>query len=139
MFRMTDPIDYEPRAETSLQAEADRVGRGVHAYVYDTMLEKDGQRLIYLSLNSYAYGNLDDVDGMMTGAHALYGISDGGGQCGFICDGSFPTTTLGLWSKGSKSGHKIPLEALVHGSTQRNARHVGRHDRGEITAPHLPT
>lgn len=137
MFRMTDPVDYEPSAEASLQAEADRLGRDVHAYVYDTLLEENGGRLVYLPFNNYARGNLDDVFGMMTGPYALYGISDGGAHCGFICDGSFPTTTIGLWSKGSKSGHTIPLETLVHGSTQRNARHVGWHDRGAVKVGQL--
>lgn len=137
MFRMTDPVDYEPRPESSLQAEAVRLGRDVDGYVYDTLLEENGGRLIYLPFNNYSYGNLDDVYGMMTGPHSLYGISDGGAHCGFICDASFPTTTLALWSNGSKSGHKIALEALVHGSTQRNARHVGWHDRGAIQVGQL--
>lgn len=132
MFRMTDPVDYEPSAENALQAEAARLGRDVDDYVYDTLLEENGGRLIYLPFNNYTYGNLDDVYGMMTGPHALYGISDGGAHCGFICDASFPTTTVSLWSKGSKSGHRIPLEALVHGYTQRNARHLGWHDRGAV-------
>jgi N-acyl-D-aspartate/D-glutamate deacylase len=137
MFRMTDPPDYEPRAEDSLAAEADRLGRDVHHYVYDTLLEENGRRLVYLPLNNFFYGNLDDVYGMMTGPYALYGLSDGGAHCGSICDGSFPTTTLALWSKGSKSGHSMPLESLVHGYTQRNARHVGWHDRGTVKAGQL--
>jgi len=137
MFRMNDPVDYEPTADRSLQAEADRAGRDVDQYVYETLLEENGRRLIYLPFNNYSYGNLDDVYGMMTAPHALYGISDGGAHCGFICDASFPTTTIGLWSKGSKSGHKIPLETLVHGYTQRNASHVGWHDRGALKVGQL--
>ena len=137
MFRMTDPVDYEPGPEASLQAEADRLGRDVHEYVYDTLLEEDGRRLVYLPFNNYARGDLDDVYGMMTGPHTLYGISDGGAHCGFICDGSFPTTAIGLWTRGSKSGHSIPLETVVHGSTQRNARHLGWHDRGAIAIGQL--
>lgn len=132
MFRMTDPVDYEPKAETSLQAEADRLGVDVHAHVYDVLLEENGQRLIYLPINNYSYGNLDDVHGMMSGPHSLFALSDAGAHCGFICDGSFPTTTLSLWSKGSKSGLSMPLEMLVHGYTQRNARHLGWHDRGTV-------
>lgn len=132
MFRMTDPVDYEPTADTSLQAEAERLGRDVDEYVYETLLEEGGRRLIYLPFNNYSYGNLDDVYGMMTGPSVLYGISDGGAHCGFICDASFPTTTISLWSKGSKAGHKLPLETLVHGYTQRNARHIGWRDRGAL-------
>ena len=53
---------------------------------------------------------------MIAGAqHAFYGLSDGGAHCGTISDASFPTTTLALWSKGSKSGLKFGIEALVHG------------------------
>src|SRR5690606_38111840 len=78
MFRMTDPVDYEPNSETSLQAEADRLGCNVHGYVYDTLLEENGRQLIYLPFNNYSNGNLDDVYGMMTEPHALYGLSDGG-------------------------------------------------------------
>jgi N-acyl-D-aspartate/D-glutamate deacylase len=132
MFRMTDPVDYEPKAETSLQAEADRLSVDVHAHVYDVLLEENGRRLIYLPINNYSYGNLDDVHGMMSGPHSLFALSDAGAHCGFICDGSFPTTTLALWAKGSKSGLSMPLEALVHGYTQRNARHLGWHDRGTV-------
>ncbi|MGA0599342.1 N-acyl-D-amino-acid deacylase family protein [Caulobacter sp. KR2-114] len=137
MFRMTDPVDYEPSADCSLQAEAHRLARNVDEYVYETLLEEGGRRLIYLPFNNYSYGNLDDVHGMMTGPHALFGISDGGAHCGFICDASFPTTTIGLWSRGSKSGRRIALEDLVHGCTQRNARHLGWRDRGTVRVGQL--
>jgi len=133
MFRLSDPVDYEPLAENSLQAEAARAGRDVAGYVYDVLLENDARQLIYLPINNYFYGNLDDVYGMMTGRHTLYGLSDGGAHCGTICDGSFPTTTIALWSKGSKSGRRMPLESLVHGYTQRNARHIGWNDRGVVS------
>jgi N-acyl-D-aspartate/D-glutamate deacylase len=137
MYRMSDPVDYEPREDASLAAEAARAGRDAAEYAYDVYLEKDARQLIYMPLINYARGNLDDVFGMMTGANALYGLSDGGAHCGTICDGSFPTTTIGLWSRGSKSGLSIPLEQLVHGYTQRNARHVGWFDRGVVAPGYL--
>jgi N-acyl-D-aspartate/D-glutamate deacylase len=132
MFRMTDPVDYEPSANASLAAEAARAGRDVADYTYDVLLEEGGKRLLYMPLINYARGNLDDVHGMMTSPRTLFGLSDGGAHCGTISDGSFPTTTIALWSKGSKSGRTIPLQQLVHGYTQRNATHVGWHDRGVI-------
>ncbi|WP_066778864.1 N-acyl-D-amino-acid deacylase family protein [Sphingomonas sp. CCH5-D11] len=136
MFRMTDPVDYEPHESQSIAAEAVRAGIDPAAYVYDALMEEGGRRLLYMPLINYARGNLDDVHGMMTGDHVLYGLSDGGAHCGTICDGSFPTTTIALWSRGSKSGLSTPLERLVQGYTQRNARHVGWHDRG-VLAPGL--
>ena len=132
MFRMSDPVDYEPVEGQSLAAEAQRCGAAPAAFVYDTLMEDGGRRLLYMPLINYAHGNLDAVHGMMTGAHVLYGLSDGGAHCGTICDGSFPTTTLALWSKGNKSGRSASLESLVHGYSQRNAAHVGWHDRGVL-------
>ncbi len=134
MFRMSDPVDYEPSADASLAAEAARAGREPADYIYDVLLEEGGKRLIYMPLINYARGNLNDVHDMLTSSRILFGLSDGGAHCGTISDGSFPTTTIGLWNKGSKSGRRIALESLVHGYTQRNAAHVGWLDRG-VVAP----
>ncbi len=137
MFRLTDPIDYEPGVEASLLAEAQRADKDPAEHAYDVMLEDDGRALIYMPLINYARGDLADVYGMMTGRHVLYGLSDGGAHCNTICDASFPTSTLALWSRGDKAGRRIPLEQLVHGYTQRNARHVGWFDRGVIAPGYL--
>jgi N-acyl-D-aspartate/D-glutamate deacylase len=137
MFRMSDPVDYEPAADASLAAEAGRAGRNAADYAYDVFLEDGGRRLIYMPLINYARGDLADTHGMMTAPHTLFGLSDGGAHCGTICDGSFPTTTIALWRRGDKAGRTVPLEALVHGYTQRNARHVGWFDRGVVAPGHI--
>ncbi len=137
MFRMTDPVDYEPHESQSIAAEAARAGQDPAPYVYDALMEEGGRRLLYMPLINYARGNLDDVHGMMTGDHVLYGLSDGGAHCGTICDGSFPTTTVALWSRGNKAGLSAPLERLVHGYSQKNAAHVGWHDRGVLAPGYL--
>ncbi|MDF3074057.1 MAG: Amidohydrolase 3 [Alphaproteobacteria bacterium] len=137
MFRMTDPVDYEPQESASLQAEAQRAGRPVTDYAYDVFLEKGGRQLIYQPLINYTHGNLDVAHAMLVADNTLFGLSDGGAHCGTICDGSFPTTTLALWSRGNKSGKRVPVEALVHGYTQRNAAHVGWLDRGVIAPGYL--
>jgi N-acyl-D-aspartate/D-glutamate deacylase len=134
MFRLSDPVDYEPSADASLAAEAARAGKPAAEHAYDVLLEDGGRRLIYMPLINYAHGDLAATHGMMTADHTLFGLSDGGAHCGVICDGSFPTTTIALWSRGDKGGRTVPLEALVHGYTQRNARHVGWLDRG-VLAP----
>ena len=63
MFRMSDPVDYEPSADASLAAEAAKAGRETRDYAYDVMLEEGGRRLLYMPLINYARGNLDDVYG----------------------------------------------------------------------------
>ncbi|WP_340315819.1 N-acyl-D-amino-acid deacylase family protein [Rhizorhabdus argentea] len=132
MFRMRDPVDYEPRPQDSILAEAEAAGIRPAEYVYDTLLEENGERLLYMPSLNYAAGNLDDVHEMMSADFALFGLSDGGAHCGAICDASFPTTALSLWPRGNRSGRSIPLEQLVHGYTARNARQVGWLDRGVI-------
>lgn len=136
MFRVTDPVDYEPAPDASVAAEAARLGRDPAAHVLDLLLEDGGRQLLYMPIINFARGNLDDVHAMLTAPNTLFGLSDGGAHCGTICDASFPTTTIALWPRGNRAGRRIPLETLVHGLTLRNARHMGRDDRGRI-APGL--
>lgn len=132
MFRVSDPVDYEPSADRSVAAEAAQAGVSPAEWLLDMLCEEDGRRLLYMPLINYARGDLGDVYSMLTAPNTLYGLSDGGAHCGTICDASFPTSTLALWMKGNKAGASIPLEQLVHGLTLRNAAHVGWHDRGAL-------
>ena len=132
MFRVSDPVDYEPSADCSVAAEAANAGVSPAAWLLDLLCEEGGRRLLYMPLINYARGDLGDVHAMLTAPNTLFGLSDGGAHCGTICDASFPTSTLALWVKGNKAGSAIPLEQLVHGLTLRNAAHVGWHDRGAL-------
>jgi N-acyl-D-aspartate/D-glutamate deacylase len=134
MFRVSDPVDYEPTADRSIAAEAVRAGLSPAEYMLDLLCEDGGRRLIYMPLINYARGSLADCFAMMTAPNTLYGLSDGGAHCGTICDASFPTSTIAIWARGNRAGNSIPLETLVHGLTQRNAAHVGWADRG-VVAP----
>ena len=66
--------------------------------VLDLLVEDDGHQLLYMTLFNYAHGNLDDVREMLLSPNSVIGLSDAGAHCGAICDGSFPTTALALWS-----------------------------------------
>jgi N-acyl-D-aspartate/D-glutamate deacylase len=74
---------------------------------------------------------------MMLNPNALYGLSDAGAHCGTICDGSFPTTSLALWSRGNRAGQSIPIEKLVHGYTHglSTGEFPGRLQRGGQATP----
>jgi len=137
MFRMTMPVDYEPQASDSIGAEADRLGIDQAAHAYDVLMEDGCYRLLYFPVINYADESLDVVHAMMASDRALFGLSDGGAHCGTICDASFPTTTIDLWRRGNRNGLSFPIEQLVHGYTQRNARHVGWTDRGVIAPSYL--
>jgi N-acyl-D-aspartate/D-glutamate deacylase len=137
MFRMGDPVNYEPTPDESLQAEAERAGREPTEYAYDVLLEDFGRRVIYAPVINYAEGNLDVVYEMLTDPNALFGLSDSGAHVQTIVDGTFPTTTLALWSRGTRDGRCIPTEILINGYTQRNAVQVGWMDRGVIAPGYL--
>lgn len=137
MFRLTDPVDYELDADWSLGAEAARTGADPGGLVYDTLLEDDGNRLLYVPLFNFAHGNFDDIHEMISSPFAMFGLSDAGAHCGAICDASFTTSSLVVWGRDRKRGPRLPVEWLVHAQTQRTAAHVGWLDRGVVAPGYL--
>ncbi len=132
MFPLGDPPDYEPTADTSVAAVAGRSGREPIDLAYDLLVANDGRDMFYMPLNNYASGNLDDVREMMTAPNVVFGLSDGGAHCNYICDATFPTTAVAHWCRDRTRGPGLPLEHVVHHQTQRPAWHVGWNDRGVI-------
>ena len=132
LFPLGDPPDYEPTADASVAAVAGRAGREPIDLAYDLLVANDGRDMFYMPLNNYASGNLDDVREMMTAPNVVFGLSDGGAHCNYICDATFPTTAVAHWCRDRSRGPGLPLEHVVHHQTQRPARHVGWNDRGVI-------
>ena len=132
MFPLSDPPDYEPTPADSVAGRAAAAGTRPDELLYDLLLDDGGSRLLYIPLMNYARGDLDDVREMLTSSNAMFGLSDAGAHCNSICDGSFPTTALTLWTRDRVRGDRLPLEYVVHQQTQRTASHVGWHDRGVI-------
>jgi len=132
MFALTDPVDYELDASTSIGAKARAAGADAAGIVYDMLLERDGTQLLYIPLFNFAHGSFDDLAEMISTPFALFGLSDAGAHCGAICDASMTTSSLVVWARDRKYGKRLPVEQLVHGHTQRTARHVGWLDRGVI-------
>ena len=133
-FEMADPVDYELHTDRSLGARARASGVDPTEMVYDLLLERDGEQLLYLPLFNFAHGDFGDLFEMITAPNVLFGLSDAGAHCGAICDASMTTSSLVVWSRDRRDGEPVPLERIVHGHTQRNARHVGWLDRG-VVAP----
>lgn len=134
LFPMSDPVDYEPAPEDSVEGIAKREGRSPQEVAYDLMLENGGKALLYHPLFNYLPGNLDYVEKMLEHPHTVFGLSDGGAHCGVLCDASFPTTLIQHWGRDRTRGKKLPLERLVRMQTKETAELVGLYDRG-VLAP----
>jgi N-acyl-D-aspartate/D-glutamate deacylase len=134
MFRLERDgrLDYEPRAQDSIAAEAQRTGARPDAIVYDMLMENDGRGYIYLPLLNYAEFNFDHIHEMMRHPATILSLSDGGAHCGVICDASFPTYMLTHWARDRARGERLRPEEVVAMQTRDTARLYGLNDRGVI-------
>lgn len=136
MFRLEQEnhLEYEPRAEDSVAAEAKLNDSDPAAIVYDMLMENEGRGYIYLPLLNYAEFNFDHIHEMMQHPATVLSLSDGGAHCGVICDASFPTYMLTHWARDRSRGATLPLEEVVRMQTRETAELYGLNDRG-IIAP----
>ena len=133
MYRLDpDRPDYEPTADQTIAAIAEREESLPELVALDHLLQRDGKGMLYVPFLNYARGSLDDVREMMAHPSTVPGLSDGGAHVGMICDGSFPTTLLTHWTRDRTRGPKLPLEQVVRMQTRDTARTVGLTDRGEL-------
>ncbi|MBU1375856.1 MAG: amidohydrolase family protein [Alphaproteobacteria bacterium] len=132
MFLMDAQPDYEPTADQTVAAIAERTGRDPAVVALDHMLGQDGRGMLYLPFLNYADGNLDPAYEMLSHPDCVPGLSDGGAHVGMICDGSFPTTNLVHWTRDRTRGPKLSLEHMIKGQCRDTAETVGLYDRGVI-------
>jgi N-acyl-D-aspartate/D-glutamate deacylase len=132
IYAIGDPPDYEPTAERTVAAIAERRGDDPLATMYDLMLESDASALLMLPFYNYAAGNHDVIYEMMTHPASISGLSDGGAHCGLICDASYPTFLLTHWARDRHRGPKFSLEYVVRKQTLDTATLYGLSDRGVI-------
>src|SRR5213078_5140025 len=125
-----DPPDYEPPAERSVEATAEREGRRPEEVALDWLLERDGRELLFAPLASYVDYDLEAVRELMVHPRTVLGLSDGGAHCGLICDASMPTFLLTHWVRDRTRGPRLPIEQVVSLQTSRTARTYGLNDRG---------
>ena len=136
IFPLGSPPNYEPEADASVAAIAERRGCSALEVAYDMMLERDGHELLYMPALGFSGGNLDNLRSMLTHPETVLGLSDGGAHVGIICDGSMPTFMLTHWVR-DRRGEKIPLEQAVNIQTQRTAKLFGFNDRGVLAPGYL--
>jgi len=132
LFPIGDPPDYEPTADQSIAAIAEREDRAPDAVLYDYMLRDEGRELLLLPLMNYSNGNLDPMREMLMDRNTLLSLGDGGAHCGLICDASLTTFMLTHWARDRSRGERVPLEYAIHRMTKHTADFYGLHDRGVV-------
>ncbi len=132
MYIQGEEPDYEPSADQTVAAIAERRGIDPAELAYDHMLSDEGRGLFYIPYLNYAEGSLAPSHTMLTDPNTVPGLSDGGAHVGMICDGSFPTTNITHWTRDRTRGPKLSLEWMVQAQCRDTARAVGLFDRGVI-------
>ena len=136
IFRLSEPLDYEPEPDHSLLAVGKQRGCHPLEIAIQWMLEDNGTGMLLYPFENYAAGNLDVVREMLLDEATVCGLSDGGAHVGMICDASSSTTLLTHWGRDRRRGPKLPLELLVKKQSRDTALAYGLTDRGMI-APGL--
>jgi N-acyl-D-aspartate/D-glutamate deacylase len=133
MFAMGEIPDYEPLADTTLAAIAQRKGVRAEEVALDQMLAGGGRGLIYAPFGNYTHRNLEAAREMLAHPLTLSGLSDGGAHVGMICDGSFPTFMLTHWTRDRTRGDKFSLAEIIKMQTSDTAAWIGLADRGRLS------
>ena len=134
LYPMSDPPNYEPEPQESLQARADAAGLTPLEFAYDFLSEGAGENVLFAPLFNYANGDLEPTREMLLHPRSAVGLSDGGAHCGVICDAGMPTFLLTHWTRDRERGEKLPLEWVVKRMTRDTAQLYGLGDRGVLQA-----
>jgi N-acyl-D-aspartate/D-glutamate deacylase len=134
IFELGDPPEYEPDPAASIAARAQAAGRSPEELLYDLLLTGGGTTLLYLPALNFSDGNLDAAAELLAHPRCVPGLGDGGAHVGTICDASFPTTLLTLWTRDRRRGSRFDVPWVVRQQCRATAETVGLLDRG-VLAP----
>jgi N-acyl-D-aspartate/D-glutamate deacylase len=131
IFPLGNPPNYEPSRDSSVEAEARRIGCAAAELAYDMLLQDEGRSFLFAPFANYADFNLDCCGEMIGHPDCVMGLGDGGAHVGIISDASYPTYLLAHWGRDRARG-RFDLGYLVKRQTADTARAVGLLDRGVI-------
>ena len=125
MYPLEDPIEYLPKAEKSVAAQAAAVGQQPESWLYDYFLGNNGNNLIYIPAANYS----DQIPELLGHPYTVAALGDGGAHVGSICDTSANLYVLTKWVKEIGA---FNLSQGIHMLTQQPAELYSLKDRGLI-------
>lgn len=125
MYVMEDPIDYLPKPDNAVDARAAAAGEDPASWLYDYLLENDGNNLIYIA----AANLFEGIPELLGHPHTVAALGDGGAHVGSICDSSANIYVLTKWVKEKGT---FDLAKGIHMLTRQPAELYSLLDRGLI-------
>ncbi len=132
LFPLGDPLEYEPAADASVAAIAERTNQDPWAVMYDLFLGADGNEFLLYPILNFGRGSYDGLYDMMRDPVTVQGLGDGGAHSAIICDASMTTYLLTHWARDRSRGPRLPLELVVERLTSAAADLYGLQDRGRL-------
>jgi N-acyl-D-amino-acid deacylase len=126
----TDP-EFEPTAQSSLAAIAERLGVPAKEYAYDRLIDDDGLTMFMMPATARFDQAMESIERMMLHPYIVVSLGDGGAHSTQTCDASNQTYMLTRWIKG-RHGRSIPLAEGIKLITRDPAVSGGLLDRGLI-------
>lgn len=133
-YPMGENLNYEPSADKSVAAIAEREGRHPREVVYDLLLENNGRSFLMYPAAGYAEGTNDSLHELICDPITVMGGSDAGAHVRQIIDAGVPTYALTHWARDKEKDDPkhLPLEFVVKKLTHDGARLFGMQDRGTL-------
>ena len=125
MYPLEDPIEYLPKEEDSVTAQAEREDRNPEEWLYDYFLGNGGHNLVYIPAANFS----EHIPEMLDHPHTVVALGDGGAHVGSICDTSANVYLLTKWVKDNE---RIELAKAIHMLGRQPAELYSLNDRGLI-------
>jgi N-acyl-D-aspartate/D-glutamate deacylase len=123
---------YEPPPESSVSAQAKRMGRGPLDIAYDLLLDTEGPHAGALWRVLFGYeGNNEKIRKALEMYHVIPGFDDAGAHCSVLTDATAGTHLISYWAR-DRNGQKIPVQLAVQKQTGEAAALFGLDDRGVL-------
>lgn len=133
LFVLGDPPNYHPAMADSIAARARAAGVEPLELIYDTLLERDGQEILYRPMGN-AEGERFESAGrnLLQSDRTVIGLGDGGAHYSMICDAAYPTYFLTYWVRDAAGDRRVALADAIKMLTREPAEMVGLLDRGLV-------